>query len=184
MSAGNREVYILSVARTPVGGFNGSLASLSAPQLGSIAIKEALQRSGLNGDSVDEVFFGNVLSANVGQNPARQAAIFAGLPSKIPCTTLNKVCASGMKAVALGAQSIALRDCDIVIAGGMESMSNAPYYATKARFGSRYGHQEFVDGIIQDGLFDVYNKCLMGNCAELCANEHAITREMQDDFAI
>eukprot|EP00158_Paraphelidium_tribonemae_P005969 Partr_v1_DN27609_c3_g1_i5_m65399 putative Acetyl-CoA acetyltransferase len=178
------DVYIVGMARTPVGGFNGALASLSAPQLGSIAIKAAVERSGISSSQVDEVFFGNVLSANVGQNPARQAAIFAGLPNSVPCTTFNKVCASGMKAVSIAAMSIASGNASIVVAGGMESMSNTPYYVPKARFGSKYGHQELTDGIIKDGLFDVYNQYLMGNAAELCAREHEISREQQDDFAI
>eukprot|EP00158_Paraphelidium_tribonemae_P005971 Partr_v1_DN27609_c3_g1_i6_m65403 putative Acetyl-CoA acetyltransferase len=178
------DVYIVGMARTPVGGFNGALASLSAPQLGSIAIKAAVERSGISSSQVDEVFFGNVLSANVGQNPARQAAIFAGLPNSVPCTTFNKVCASGMKAVSIAAMSIASGNASIVVAGGMESMSNTPYYVPKARFGSKYGHQELTDGIIKDGLFDVYNQYLMGNAAELCAREHGISREQQDDFAI
>ncbi|KAI3630561.1 hypothetical protein MIR68_011996 [Amoeboaphelidium protococcarum] len=180
----DQTVYIAAAVRTPIGGFNGSLASFSATELGSLAIDAALKRGGIQADLVDEVFMGNVLSANVGQNPARQAALFAKLPNKVPCTTVNKVCASGMKAVMLGAQSIMLGQNDIVVAGGMESMSNCPYYVPKARFGAKYGHQEMVDGIVKDGLFDVYNKYLMGEAAELCAKEHQFTREQQDDFAV
>jgi acetyl-CoA C-acetyltransferase len=173
------DVYVASVARTPLGGFNGSLASLTAVQLGSLAIKAAVERSKLPPSAVEEVYFGNVLSANNGQNPARQAAIFAGLPNSVPCTTLNKVCASGMKAIMSAAQAIKCGNADIVVAGGMESMSNCPYYLPKARFGAKYGHQEMVDGIVQDGLWDVYNKFLMGNAAEMCAKEYGFDRTQQ-----
>ncbi|KAJ3109704.1 erg10, acetyl-CoA C-acetyltransferase [Phlyctochytrium planicorne] len=179
-----QEVYIVAAVRTPIGGFGGSLASFTAPQLGSIAIKGALQKSNVPADQVDEVIFGNVLSAGLGQNPARQAALGAGLPNSTPSTTINKVCASAMKAVALGAQAILSGSADIVVAGGMESMSNVPYYLPKQRFGSKYGNQEILDGIVNDGLTDVYNKFLMGNAAELCAKKFEITREEQDDFAI
>ncbi|KAJ3191463.1 erg10, acetyl-CoA C-acetyltransferase, partial [Dinochytrium kinnereticum] len=177
-------VYIVAAVRTPIGGFGGSLASFSATQLGSIAIKGALAKSKVPADQIDEVIFGNVLSAGVGQNPARQAAIGAGLLNSVPCTTINKVCASGMKAVALGAQAILSGSADIIVAGGMESMSNVPYYMPKQRWGSKYGNQEIQDGIVNDGLTDAYNKGLMGNAAELCAKKYEISREEQDDFAI
>ncbi|KAI9325328.1 Thiolase, N-terminal domain-containing protein [Zopfochytrium polystomum] len=178
------DVYIVAAVRTPIGGFGGSLASLSATQLGSIAIKGALAKANVPASAVDEVIFGNVLSAGLGQNPARQAALGAGLPNTVPATTVNKVCASAMKAIILGAQAIAAGSADVVVAGGMESMSNVPYYLAKQRWGSKYGHQEIVDGIVKDGLFDVYNEYLMGNAAELCASEHKISREEQDDYAI
>ncbi|KAI9202460.1 Thiolase, N-terminal domain-containing protein [Polychytrium aggregatum] len=179
-----REAFIVSAVRTPIGGFGGSLASFNATQLGSIAIKAALARSNVPADKVDEVFFGNVLSANIGQNPARQAALGAGLPNSVPCTTLNKVCASGAKAIIFAAQSILLGNADVIVAGGMESMSNTPYYLPQQRWGSKYGNQEIVDGIQKDGLYDVYNKFLMGNAAEILAKEHNFTREQQDDYAI
>jgi acetyl-CoA C-acetyltransferase len=178
-SVQDSQVYVVSAVRTPIGGFSGSLSSLSATELGSIAIKGALDRLGLSPSHVEEVYFGNVLTANLGQNPARQAALGAGLPNSVPCTTLNKVCSSGMKAIHIGAASIISGMADVVVAGGMESMSNAPYYAPKQRFGSKYGHQELVDGIIKDGLWDVYNKFLMGDAAELLADEMKITREEQ-----
>jgi len=178
-----RETVILSAARTPVGSFNGSLATLSAPQLGSIVIKEVLKRAQVEPTKVDEVIMGNVLTAGVGQAPARQAAIFAGLPTKVGCMTINKVCGSGLKAVMLASQAIALNDADIVVAGGMESMSNAPYLLPKARFGYRLGHGELVDAMVKDGLWDVYNDFHMGNAAELCARECHIPRESQDEFA-
>ncbi len=176
-------VYIVSAVRTPMGSFGGALASLSAPKLGAIAIKEAVKRAGINGDQVQEVYMGNVLQANVGQAPATQAAKFAGLPD-VPTTTINKVCASGMKAVMLAAQSIQLGDNDIVVAGGMESMSNVPYYLDKARTGYKLGNQVVTDGLIKDGLWDVYNDYHMGSAAELCAAECKISREEQDAFAI
>jgi acetyl-CoA C-acetyltransferase len=166
-----------------MGSFGGALASLSAPKLGAIAIKEAVKRAGINGDQVQEVYMGNVLQANVGQAPATQAAKFAGLPD-VPTTTINKVCASGMKAVMLAAQSIQLGDNDIVVAGGMESMSNVPYYLDKARTGYKLGNQVVTDGLIKDGLWDVYNDYHMGSAAELCAAECKISREEQDAFAI
>ncbi|KAL1916469.1 uncharacterized protein VTP21DRAFT_5660 [Calcarisporiella thermophila] len=179
-----REVYIAAALRTPIGGFNGSLASLPATKLGSLAIEAALKKANIKPELVEEVIFGNVLSANLGQNPARQAAIGAGLSTSTVCTTVNKVCASGMKAIQLAAQTILLGNADVVVAGGMESMTNTPYYMPSARFGSKYGHQEMVDGIVKDGLTDVYNNCLMGIAAEKCAADHQITRVQQDDFAV
>lgn len=176
-------VYIVSAVRTPMGSFGGALASVSAPKLGAIAIKEAVKRAGINADQVQEVYMGNVLQANVGQAPATQAAKFAGLPD-VPTTTINKVCASGMKAVMLAAQSIQLGDNDIVVAGGMESMSNVPFYLDKARTGYKLGNQVVTDGLIKDGLWDVYNDYHMGSAAELCATECKISREDQDAFAI
>lgn len=177
-----QEVYIVAAVRTPIGSFGGSLSSLSATQLGGIAIKEAVKRAGIQGDQVQEVYFGNVLSANLGQAPATQAAKFAGLPD-IPATTINKVCASGTKSIMLAAQSIALGQNDIVVAGGMESMSNVPFYLDKARTGYRLGHGQVTDGLVKDGLWDVYNDYHMGSAAELCAVEHQISREEQDAYA-
>ncbi len=178
-----KEVYIVSATRTPIGSFGGSLAPLSATQLGALAIKSAVEKAGLKPAQIQEVYMGNVLSANVGQAPATQAAIFAGLPY-LPATTVNKVCASGMKAIMLGAQSIALGQNDIVVAGGMESMSNAPYYLDKARNGYRLGNGQIIDGLVKDGLWDVYNDYHMGSAAELCATECHISREEQDAYAI
>jgi acetyl-CoA C-acetyltransferase len=178
------EVYIAAAVRTPIGGLAGTLSSLPATKLGSIAIKAALERSKINPELVDEVYMGNVLSAGVGQAPARQAALGAGLPHKVCTTTINKVCASGAKAIALGAQSILLGTAEIVIAGGMESMSNTPYYLPKARSGFRYGNGEIIDGIVKDGLSDAFKDCLMGNCAELLASDMNFSREDQDTFAI
>ena len=178
-----KEVVIVAATRTPIGSFGGSLASLSATQLGSIVIKSVVEKAGLNPEQVQEVYMGNVLSANVGQAPATQAAIFAGLPS-LPATTVNKVCASGMKAIMLAAQSITLGQNDIVVAGGMESMSNVPYYLDKARNGYRLGNGQITDGLIKDGLWDVYNDYHMGSAAELCAVECNVSREDQDTFAI
>ncbi|EEB05401.1 acetyl-CoA C-acetyltransferase Erg10 [Schizosaccharomyces japonicus yFS275] len=178
------EVYIVSAARTPVGSFGGSLASLTAPQLGSIAIKGALEKANIKPSLVEEVVFGNVVSANLGQNPARQCALGAGLEKSTVCTTVNKVCASGMKATIFGAMTIMTGKADIVVTGGCESMSNAPYYAPKARFGSKFGNVEMVDGLLRDGLVNVYDNTHMGVCAELCAKEHDINREAQDNFAI
>lgn len=178
-----REVVIVSATRTPIGSFGGSLAGLSATELGSIAIKSAVQKAGLQPGQIQEVYMGNVLSANLGQAPATQAAIFAGLPS-LPATTVNKVCASGMKAIMLAAQSIALDQNDIVVAGGMESMSNVPYYLDKARNGYRLGNGQITDGLIKDGLWDVYNDYHMGSAAELCAVECNVSREQQDAFAV
>lgn len=178
-----KNVYILSQARTPIGSLNGVLAPLTAPQLGAIAIKAALHRSGLQPDQINELFMGNVVSAGIGQAPAQQASILAGLPVTLPCTTVNKVCASGMKAIMLGAQSIMNGDNDIVIAGGMESMSNIPYYLDKARTGYRLGHGQITDGIIKDGLWDPYKNYHMGEAGELCSTEYHISREEQDEFA-
>src|ERR1700743_2310289 len=178
-----KEVVIVSATRTPIGSFGGSLAALSATQLGSIVIKSAIEKSGLKPEHIQEVFMGNVLSANVGQAPATQAAIFAGLPY-LPATTVNKVCASGMKAIMLGAQSIATGQNDIVVAGGMESMSNVPYYLDKARNGYRLGNGQIIDGLVKDGLWDVYKDYHMGSAAELCATKCNISREEQDAFAI
>lgn len=178
-----KEVYIVSAVRTPIGSFGGSLSALSASQLGASAIKAAVERAGINPKQVQEVFMGNVLSANVGQAPATQAAKFAGLPD-IPATTINKVCASGTKAIMFAAQSIALGQNDIVIAGGMESMSNVPYYLDKARNGYRLGDGKIIDGLVKDGLWDVYNDYHMGSAAELCATDCNISREEQDAYAI
>jgi acetyl-CoA C-acetyltransferase len=178
-----KEVYIVSATRTPIGSFGGSLASLSATQLGAIVIKSAVEKAGLQPTDIQEVYMGNVLSANLGQAPATQAAIFAGLPY-MPATTVNKVCASGMKAIMLAAQSIANGDNDIILAGGMESMSNVPYYLDKARNGYRLGNGQITDGLIKDGLWDVYNDYHMGSAAELCAVDCNVTREEQDAFAI
>ncbi|KAL5769363.1 hypothetical protein ACOSP7_015905 [Xanthoceras sorbifolium] len=179
-----RDVCIVGVARTPMGGFLGSLSSVSATKLGSIAIQCALRRANMSPSLVQEVFFGNVLSANLGQAPARQAALGAGIPNSVICTTINKVCSSGMKAVMFAAQSIELGINDFVVAGGMESMSNAPKYVAEARKGSRLGHDTIVDGMLKDGLWDVYNNFGMGVCAEICADHHTITREEQDSYAI
>ena len=178
-----KEVYILSAVRTPIGCFGGLLSSLTAIQLGAIAIKAAVERAGIKPEQVQEVIMGNVLSANIGQAPATQAAKFAGLPD-IPSTTINKVCASGTKAIILAAQSIALGQNDIVIAGGMESMSNVPYYLDKARNGYRLGDGKIIDGLVKDGLWDVYNDYHMGSAAELCATDCNISREDQDAYAI
>uniref|UniRef100_A0A0D6QXS3 Acetyl-CoA C-acetyltransferase n=1 Tax=Araucaria cunninghamii TaxID=56994 RepID=A0A0D6QXS3_ARACU len=179
-----RDVCIVGVARTPLGGLSGSLSTLSATKLGSIAIEAALKRSGVDPAMVQEVFFGNVLSANLGQAPARQAALGAGIPNSVICTTVNKVCASGMKATMLAAQSIQLGSNDIIVAGGMESMSNAPYYLPDARKGYRLGHGNLVDGMLKDGLWDVYNDFGMGVCGEICADKYLISREEQDGYAI
>jgi len=178
-----KEVVIVSAVRTPIGSFGGSLSGFSATQLGGFAIKGALEKIGLKPELVQEVYMGNVLSANLGQAPATQAAKFAGLPD-LPATTINKVCASGTKAIMLAAQSIALGQNDIVVAGGMESMSNVPYYLDKARNGYRLGHGQITDGLVKDGLWDVYNDYHMGSAAELCAETCNITREDQDNFAI
>ncbi|WCJ37358.1 Acetyl-CoA acetyltransferase [Euphorbia peplus] len=179
-----KDVCVVGAARTPMGGFLGSLSSLSATKLGSIAIGAALKRANIDPSLVQEVFFGNVLSANLGQAPARQAALGAGIPDSVICTTVNKVCASGMKATMLAAQSIQLGINDVVISGGMESMSNVPKYLAEARKGSRLGHDSLVDGMLKDGLWDVYNDVGMGNCAEICADNHSITREDQDNYAV
>ena len=178
-----KEVVIVAAKRTPIGSFGGSLASFSATQLGAFAIKAALEHAGIKPAQVQEIYMGNVLSANIGQAPATQAAKFAGLPD-IPATTINKVCASGTKAIMLAAQSIALGENEIVVAGGMESMSNVPYYLDKARNGYRLGNGELIDGLVKDGLWDVYNNYHMGSAAELCAAECGISREDQDAYAI
>ena len=178
-----KEVYIVSATRTPIGSFGGGLASLSATQLGAIVIKSAIKNAGLQPADIQEVYMGNVLSANLGQAPATQAAIYAGLPY-MPATTVNKVCASGMKAIMLAAQSIALGDNDVVLAGGMESMSNVPYYLDKARNGYRLGNGQITDGLLKDGLWDVYNDYHMGSAAELCAVDCNVSREEQDAYAI
>ncbi len=177
-------IVIVSAARTPIGSFNGSLSSIPATQLGSIAIAAALKKVGLSGNEVGDVIMGNVLSAGLGQAPARQAGLGAGLPHSVGCTTVNKVCGSGLKAVMMAHQAIALGDADIVVAGGMESMSNAPYLLARARAGYRMGHGELVDSMIRDGLWDVYNQFHMGEAAELCAATLDISREEQDQFAV
>ncbi|MDX5477490.1 MAG: acetyl-CoA C-acetyltransferase, partial [Cyclobacteriaceae bacterium] len=178
-----KEVYIVSAVRTPLGSFGGKLSGLSATELGSIAIKGALKKAGVDPSEVQEVIMGNVLSANLGQAPARQASIGAGIGYNVPCTTVNKVCSSGMKAVMFAAQSIMTGQNDLVVAGGMESMSNVPYYVPKARFGYKYGNAELVDGLAKDGLFEVYYKFPMGNCADNTAKEMNISREDQDTYA-
>ncbi|TGJ80476.1 hypothetical protein E0Z10_g8281 [Xylaria hypoxylon] len=178
-------VYIVSAARTPVGSFLGTLSSLSATQLGSIAIKAAVERvPQIKPEDVEEVFFGNVLSANLGQAPARQCAIGAGLPNTVPCTGVNKVCASGMKAIIFGAQTIMTGNASIVVAGGTESMSNTPHYLPTLRNGAKFGDQSLVDGMLKDGLTDAYKKEHMGLAAELCADDHGFSREEQDTYAI
>jgi acetyl-CoA C-acetyltransferase len=179
-----REVYIISAVRTPLGSFGGSLKEFSATQLGAIAIKAAVEKAGIKPEQVQDVIMGCVLQANLGQAPARQAAKFAGLPNEVNCTTVNKVCASGMKSIALAAQSIALGDADIVVAGGMESMSNVPFYVDQMRWGNKYGNAGLIDGLAKDGLTDVYDGKAMGNAAELCASTCGISREEQDAFAV
>lgn len=179
-----KEVYIISAVRTPMGSFGGSLKSLTATQLGAAAIKGALEKAGVDPALVNDVLMGCVIQANLGQAPARQASKFAGLPDHVNCTTVNKVCASGMKAIAQAAQSILLGDADIVIAGGMESMSNIPFYTDSMRWGNKYGNTTFIDGLVKDGLTDVYDGKAMGFAGELCAKECGITREEQDNFAI
>lgn len=179
-----KEVFIVSAVRTPMGSFGGSLKDFSASKLGAIAIKEAVSRAGIKGEDVQEVFMGCVMQAGLGQAPARQASKFAGLPDEVNCTTVNKVCASGMKAVMLGVQSILLGDNDVVVAGGMESMSNVPFYSPNMRWGNKYGNVTLEDGIAKDGLIDVYHNYPMGNAAELCAKECNIGREAQDAHAI
>jgi acetyl-CoA C-acetyltransferase len=179
-----KEVYIISAVRTPIGSFGGSLKGFSATQLGSFAIKGAIEKAGIDPALVQDVLMGSVIQANLGQAPARQAAKFAGLPNEVNCTTVNKVCASGMKAIAQAAQSIMLGDADIVIAGGMESMSNVPFYVDSMRWGNKYGNTQMIDGLAKDGLTDVYDGKAMGNAAELCATTCNISREDQDAFAI
>ena len=179
-----KRVYIVAAVRTPMGSFNGMLSEISAPHLGSIAIKGALSKSKLNPSDIDEVYFGNVLQAGVGQAPARQAAILAGLPESTPCTTVNKVCASGMKSIALGASSIMLGHNDIVVTGGMENMSQVPHYIPNSRKGHKYGDFKAIDGLAYDGLRDVYNQYMMGTAADHTAKKYNISREEQDNFAI
>lgn len=179
-----KEVYIVSAVRTPIGAFGGALADVSATKLGAVAVKAAVERAGIQPEIVQELYMGNVLQANVGQAPARQAAKFAGLPDQVQCTTINKVCASGLKSVVIGAQSILLGDADVVVAGGMENMSASPYYVEKGRYGHKYGHGQLLDAIVKDGLTDVYHNNLMGNSAELCASTYSIGREPQDAYAI
>ena len=180
----NKEVYIIAAVRTPIGSFGGSLSSISATALGGIAIKGALEKAGLSKDLIDEVIMGSVIQAGLGQAPARQAAKAAGLPDKVICTTINKVCASGMKSIAIAAQNIMLGDADIIIAGGMESMSNVPFYNTTQRWGNKYGDIIMQDGLAKDGLVDVYDKVAMGNFADTCATKYNVSREAQDTFAV
>jgi acetyl-CoA C-acetyltransferase len=178
-----KEVYIVAASRTPIGSFLGAFSTVSVTDLGAIAIKSAVEKSGLDKGTIDEVFMGNVLQAGVGQAPARQAALKAGLENTVPCTTINKVCASGMKSVMLGAQTILAGDNEVVVVGGMENMSQTPHYVN-GRNGVKFGNITMLDGITKDGLLDAYGNVPMGNCAELCAKEYAITREAQDEFAI
>ncbi len=179
-----KEVYIISAVRTPIGSFGGMFSGISATSLGAAAIKGALTQAGLDPKEVNEVLMGCVLQANLGQAPARQAAKFAGLPDNVICTTINKVCASGMKAIMQGAQSIMLGDSEVVVAGGMENMSQVPFYADTMRWGNKYGNVQLLDGLAKDGLTDVYHNYPMGNCSDLCAKENNISREEQDTFAI
>jgi acetyl-CoA C-acetyltransferase len=178
-----KEVYIVSAVRTPIGSFGGVLKDLSATKLGALAIKAAVEKAGIDPSQINEVLMGCVIQSNLGQAPARQAAKMAGLPDAVVCTTVNKVCASGMKAIAQGAQSILLGDSDIVVAGGMESMSNVPFYVPNLRWGNKYGNTELVDGLAKDGLIDCYSNTAMGNAADFCASENLISREEQDAFA-
>jgi len=180
----NQLVYIVAAVRTPIGSFGGSLKDISATRLGATAIQAAIERAGIKGTDVDEVLMGCVLQANLGQAPARQAAKFAGLPDSVVCTTINKVCASGMKAITQGAQAILLGDASVVVAGGMENMSSVPFYASAMRWGNKYGDTTLTDGLSKDGLTDVYHNYPMGNAAELCASKYNFTREDQDAFAV
>lgn len=180
----NRTVYVISAVRTPMGSFGGSLKDIPAPKLGAIAIKAAVERAGIKPDQVDELLMGCVIQANLGQAPARQAAKYAGLPDKVICTTVNKVCASGMKAIAQGAQSILLGDADVVVAGGMENMSAVPFYSENLRWGNKYGSTSMIDGLQKDGLTDCYSNFAMGCAADICASENKVSREEQDAFAI
>ena len=180
----SKDIFIVGAARTPLGSFGGTLSSVPAVKLGSLGIQAALSRANLPAEKVNEVFMGNVMSANLGQAPARQASLGAGIPADIPCTTVNKVCSSGMKAVMIGTQTIKTGDNRIVVAGGMESMSNVPYYVEGMRFGKKIGHGKMIDGMIKDGIWDVYNDYHMGNAGELCSRELNISREEQDEFAI
>ena len=179
-----KKIVIVAAVRTPIGSFGGVLKDFTAPQLGAIAIKAAVEKAGINPNEINEVMMGCVLQANLGQAPARQASMLAGLPENVICTTINKVCASGMKAVALAAQSIMLGEADVIVAGGMESMSNVPYYAPKQRWGNKFGDISLVDGLVKDGLTDVYKDYPMGNAAELCAQTCGISRKEQDEYAI
>ncbi len=179
-----KEVVVIAAVRTPIGSFGGSLKSFSATQLGGFAIKAAVERAGIDSAKVDEVYMGAVIQANLGQAPARQAAKFAGLPNEVICTTVNKVCASGMKSIALAAQSIMLGDAHVVIAGGMESMSNVPFYSDSMRWGNKYGNTMLLDGLVKDGLTDVYDGKAMGVAAEMCASSCGVSREEQDAFAM
>lgn len=179
----NTDVVIVAAKRTPIGAFQGSLASIPAPQLGAIVIKSIIEETGIDKDVIDEVIMGNVISAGLGQAPARQAALYAELPNNVECLTINKMCGSGLKAVMIGTQAIQCGDADVILAGGMENMSMAPYLLTKGRTGYRLGHGELLDSIIKDGLWDVYNDRHMGNCAELCARDRHFTREQQDELA-
>jgi acetyl-CoA C-acetyltransferase len=179
-----KEVYIVSAVRTPMGSFGGALASFSAVQLGSFAIEGALKRAKVSPSKVQEVLMGNVVSANLGQAPARQAALGAGIGNNVPCTTVNKVCSSGMKAIMMAAANIMIGQADIIVAGGMESMSNIPFYAPKMRWGNKFGNAQFIDGLVQDGLQDAYGKMPMGVCADATAAKYNFTREQQDAFAI
>lgn len=179
-----KDVFIVSSVRTPIGSFGGMLSGFTAVELGTLVIKGAMEKAGVTPENMDEVYMGNVISANLGQAPARQAAVNAGLGYNVPCTTVNKVCASGMKSVMIGAQSIMLGHADVIVAGGMESMSNIPFYVPKARFGYKYGNGELVDGLLKDGLWEVYYKFQMGHCADNTAREMNISREDQDEFAI
>ncbi len=180
----SKEVYIISAVRTPLGSFGGSLKDIPATKLGAIAIKGAIEKAGIEPNMVQDVLMGCVLQANLGQAPARQASMLAGLPDNVNCTTVNKVCASGMKAIIYGAQSIMLGDADVVIAGGMENMSQVPFYSPSVRWGNKYGNTQLIDGLAKDGLTDVYKDYAMGNAAELCARECNISREAQDEFAV
>src|SRR6476620_9538274 len=180
----NKEVYIVSAVRTPLGSFGGVLKDVPATKLGAIAIKAAVERAGIRPDQVNEVLMGCVLQANLGQAPARQAAKYAGLPDNVVCTTVNKVCASGMKAIAQGAQSILLGDSEIVVAGGMENMSAVPFYVDQMRWGNKYGSTSITDGLQKDGLTDCYSNFAMGCAADICASDNKISREEQDAFAI
>ncbi|MEX2088767.1 MAG: beta-ketoacyl synthase N-terminal-like domain-containing protein, partial [Bacteroidota bacterium] len=176
------DAVIVSACRTPIGAFLGALSPLSAPKLGALVVEEAVLRAGLQKSDIQEAILGNVLTAGEGQAPARQAALFAGLPESIECMTINKVCGSGLKAVMLAAQAIRLGDAETIVAGGMESMSNTPYLLEQGRTGFRLGHGKITDSLVKDGLWDVYNDFHMGNAAELCARECSVTREAQDEF--
>ena len=180
----DRDTYIVSACRTAIGEFMGGISSMTAPQLGAISIREAVKRAGIDPAQVDEVLMGNVVQAGVGQAPARQAAIHGGIPDTVPAMTVNMVCGSGLKAVMVAAQAIRAGDADVIVAGGMESMSNAPYYLTKARSGYRLGNGELVDGVIHDGLWDSFNNFHMGSAAELIARKFKVTREDQDRFSV